>query len=213
MTAELTPRFAEALSWAAALHQRQTRKASPIPYIAHLLSVAALVLEYGGDEDEAIAALLHDAIEDQGGQETRGQIVDRFGPRVAQIVEGATETDVQPKPRLAPAEGAHLARLVGADRSVQLVVAADKLHNARSLLADHGRLGSAVWSHFRGGRDGTLWYFRQVLASLTLAPADLVLRSSARSASSSRPTTSGRPPDSPAAIPQSGALISTRRHP
>jgi (p)ppGpp synthase/HD superfamily hydrolase len=172
--AELTDRFNDALTWAAKLHQSQTRKASQIPYVTHLLSVAALVLEHGGGEDEAIAALLHDAIEDQGGQPTRLKIAARFGPRVAAIVEGATETDLQPKPPWRERKEAHLAHLAGADRSVQLVVAADKLHNARSLLADHRRLGEAVWSHFRGGRSGTLWYFRQVLGTLKLAPPELV---------------------------------------
>ena len=130
----------------------------PLPYIAHLLAVAALVLEHGGDEDEAIAALLHDAIEDQGGHAARRQIAERFGPRVAAIVEGATETDLQPKPPWRERKEEHLARLHEADRSVQLVVAADKLHNARSLIADYGRLGEALWSHFRGGKAGTLWY-------------------------------------------------------
>src|ERR1700677_4197364 len=139
----LTERVAEALSWAATLHQAQARKASPIPYVAHLLAVASLVLEHGGDEDEAIAALLHDAIEDQGGQATRQQIAERFGARVARIVEGATEGDLQPKPPWRERKEAHLTRLLEADRSVQLVVAADKLHNVRSLILDYGRLGEA----------------------------------------------------------------------
>jgi (p)ppGpp synthase/HD superfamily hydrolase len=171
--AQLTDRFAEALSWAAILHQKQTRKANPTPYVAHLLAVSALVLEHGGDEDEAIAALLHDAIEDQGGQSTRQQIAERFGPRVASIVEGATESDQHPKPPWRERKEAHLAHLAEADRSVQLIVAADKLHNARSLVADHELLGEAVWSHFRGGKTGTLWYYRQALASLPLAPPAL----------------------------------------
>jgi GTP pyrophosphokinase len=172
----LTQRFADACSWAATLHQSQCRKANATPYVAHLLAVAAIVLEHGGDEDEAIAALLHDAIEDQGGHPTRQQIAERFGPRVAAIVEGATETDVEPKPPWRQRKEAHLARLANADRSVQLVVAADKLHNASSIIADHGRLGDAVWSHFRGGQAGTLWYYRAVAASVPDAPADLVAR-------------------------------------
>jgi len=174
--ANLTDRFIDALAWAADLHRTQSRKASETPYVAHLLAVAALVLEYGGDEDEAIAALLHDAIEDQGGAPTRQKIAERFGPRVSQLVEGATETDAQPKPPWRERKEKHLAHLASADRSVQLIVAADKLHNACSLLADHERLGEAVWSHFRGGKAGTLWYYRQAISSLPLAPAGLLAR-------------------------------------
>ena len=172
----LSQRFADALSWAATLHQPQRRKANATPYVAHLLAVAALVLEHGGDEDEAIAALLHDAIEDQGGQATRRQIAERFGADVAAIVEGATESDVQPKPPWRERKEAHLAHLAHADRSVQLVVAADKLHNIGSLIADYGRLGEALWSHFRGGKTGTLWYYRSVAAALPDAPAELLAR-------------------------------------
>jgi GTP pyrophosphokinase len=172
--AELTQRFSEALSWAATLHRSQRRKANPTPYVAHLLAVAAIVLEHGGSEDEAIAALLHDAIEDQGGHATRQQISERFGGRVAAIVEGATESDLQPKPSWRERKETHLARLLQADRSVQLVVAADKLHNVGSLIADYGRLGEGLWSHFRGGKDGTLWYLRAAAAALPNAPAELI---------------------------------------
>ncbi|HEX4143822.1 MAG TPA: HD domain-containing protein [Pirellulales bacterium] len=177
---DLTQRFVEALSWAATLHQSQRRKANATPYVAHLLAVAALVLEHGGDEDEAIAALLHDAIEDQGGHPTRLQIDERFGPRVAAIVEGATETDLQPKPPWRQRKELHLARLLQADRSVQLIVAADKLHNVGSLIADYGRLGAGLWAHFRGGKAGTLWYLRAAAAALPLAPAELVAQLNAR---------------------------------
>ncbi len=170
----LTQRFSEALSWAATLHQSQRRKANGTPYVAHLLAVAALVLEHGGNEDEAIAALLHDAIEDQGGHATRQQIAERFGSGVAAIVEGATETDLQPKPAWRERKEAHLAHLAHAGRSVQLVVAADKLHNVGSMITDYGRLGASLWSHFRGGKAGTLWYFRAIAAALPRAPAELV---------------------------------------
>jgi (p)ppGpp synthase/HD superfamily hydrolase len=170
----LSQRFTEALTWAATLHRSQERKANATPYVAHLLAVAGLVLEHGGDEDEAIAALLHDAIEDQGGHATRLQIAERFGPRVAAIVEGATESDLQPTPPWRARKEAHLASLAQADRSVQLVAAADKLHNARSLIADYGRLGEAIWSHFRGGKTGTLWYYRAAAAALPNAPAELL---------------------------------------
>lgn len=162
----LTERFEQALAWAAQLHRDQRRKASDIPYVSHLLSVTALVLEHGGTEDEAIAALLHDAVEDQGGDVVRQEIARRFGPRVAEIVEGCTDTDVQPKPPWQERKTAHLARVRAADRSVRLVIAADKLHNARSMLVDGERHGGALWERFSGGRDGTLWYYREMVATL-----------------------------------------------
>ncbi|HTU26043.1 MAG TPA: HD domain-containing protein [Pirellulales bacterium] len=192
MAVSLTNRFAEALAWAATLHQSQHRKASPVPYVAHLLAVAALVLEHGGDEDEAIAALLHDAIEDQGGQPTRQQIAARFGERVAAIVEGATETDLQPKPPWRERKEAHLASVRTADRSVQLVVAADKLHNAHSLITDHARLGETLWTHFRGGKTGTLWYFRAAAEALPLAPTELLARLNAAIAEMERLAAQGK---------------------
>lgn len=162
----LSSRFESALVYAARLHALQTRKASDVPYVAHLLAVASLVIEHGGDEDEAIAALLHDAIEDQGGAATRAAIAEQFGPRVAEIVEGCTDTDVQPKPPWRARKEAHLAHIRSASDSVRLVIAADKLHNARSLLGDYRRVGDAMWERFSGARDGTLWYYRAVADAL-----------------------------------------------
>src|SRR5205085_9487458 len=132
----LTARFEEALIFSTQLHASQSRKGSATPYIAHLLAVTALVLENGGNEDEAIAALLHDAIEDQGGVATREEIRRRFGDRVVEIVNGCTDAEVVPKPPWRPRKDAFIARLYEAPASVRLVVAADKLHNARSVLAD-----------------------------------------------------------------------------
>jgi (p)ppGpp synthase/HD superfamily hydrolase len=162
----LTSRFESALLYAAQLHAAQTRKASNVPYIGHLLAVASLVIEHGGDEDEAIAALLHDAIEDQGGAPTRAAIVERFGPRVAEIVEGCTDTDLSPKPPWRARKEAHLAHLRAATDSVRLVIAADKLHNARSLVHDYRLIGESMWGRFSGGRDGTLWYYRAAVDAL-----------------------------------------------
>ena len=156
----LSARFAEATTYAIALHADQRRKASGEPYAAHLLAVAAIVLEHGGSEDEAIAALLHDAIEDCGGAPIRDEIRRRFGPRVVAIVDGCTDADVTPKPPWRPRKEAHLARLREASASVRLVAAADKLHNARALVREYRVRGEALWDHFRGGRDGTLWYYR-----------------------------------------------------
>lgn len=162
----LSSRFEEALVYAARLHAGQVRKGSQVPYLAHLLAVASIVLEQGGNEDEAIAALLHDAVEDQGGKATREEIRRRFGEAVVQIVDGCTDTDVHPKPPWQPRKEAHLAHLRHASPSVRLVVAADKLHNARTILADYRVLGEALWSRFSGGKEGTLWYYRALVETL-----------------------------------------------
>ena len=162
----LTARFREALDYAATLHAAQVRKGSQTPYVAHLLGVAAIALEHGADEDEAIAALLHDAVEDQGGPPTGDEIRRRFGGRVADIVDGCTDADTTPKPPWRERKEAFLVRLATADRSVRLVVAADKLHNARSVVADYRQFGETLWRRFTGGRSGTLWYYRAVASLL-----------------------------------------------
>lgn len=159
----LSERFNEALVYAARLHAKQTRKASGIPYITHLLGVASIALEYGANEEQAIAALLHDAIEDQGGPPTREEIRRRFGGEVAAIVEGCTDTDKTPKPPWRERKEAYIARISAAEPSVLLVCAADKLHNVRSILKDYRQLGEKVWQRFKGGKDGTLWYYRSLL--------------------------------------------------
>ena len=171
----LTHRFSEALIYAATLHAQQRRKLSGEPYLAHLLAVAAIVMEHGGNEDEAIAALLHDAVEDQGGLPTLEEIRRRFGPTVAEIVEGCTDATVTPKPPWRPRKEAYIARLQNAPASVRLVSAADKLHNARSILREYRRGGPSLWDSFRGGREGTLWYYRTVVETLRQsAPTPLV---------------------------------------
>jgi (p)ppGpp synthase/HD superfamily hydrolase len=159
----LSDRFGEALIYALHLHARQKRKGTAIPYISHLLAVAAIVLEDGGSEDEAIAALLHDAIEDQGGEPIRQEIRRRFGDKVVAIVNGCTDTDQTPKPPWLERKKQHLEHLRSASPEVLRVSAADKLHNARSLLADLRRHGQAVWQRFNGGREGTLWYYRRLV--------------------------------------------------
>jgi GTP pyrophosphokinase len=168
----LSSRFNDAFFYAAALHAEQRRKLSGEPYLAHLLSVAALVMEHGGNEDEAIAALLHDAAEDQGGQPTLDEIGRRFGPTVAEIVEGCTDAIETPKPPWRPRKEAYIARLQKASASVRLLSAADKLHNARAILREYRRAGESLWSNFRGGREGTLWYYRTVAETLKAAGAD-----------------------------------------
>jgi (p)ppGpp synthase/HD superfamily hydrolase len=158
----LSSRFSDALAYVAALHAGQRRKVSGEPYISHLLAVAAIVLEYGGTEDEAVAALLHDAVEDQGGEATLEEIRSRFGESVAEIVVGCTDASECPKPPWRQRKESHIARLRDDSASVRLVVAADKLHNVRSLEREYRRRGESLWSFFHGGRDGTLWYYRAV---------------------------------------------------
>lgn len=160
---KLSHKFEEALVYATKLHAQQVRKTSNIPYVSHLLSVAALVLEDGGCEVEAIAALLHDAIEDQGGDKTRQEIYRLFGTEVGDIVEGCTESDIIPKPPWKERKLAAIEKLRSASASVRRVVLADKLHNARSLLTDLHRYGNKVWNSFKGGKDGTLWFYRSLI--------------------------------------------------
>lgn len=162
----LSERFDRALVFAADLHRTQRRKGSGVPYISHLLAVCALTLEFGGDEDEAIAALLHDAIEDQGGPVARAAILERFGPRVTEIVDGCTDTDESPKPPWRARKEAYIRSIASASPSVRLVVTCDKLHNARSLIRDYRILGEALWERFTGGREGTLWYYRAMADAL-----------------------------------------------
>jgi (p)ppGpp synthase/HD superfamily hydrolase len=157
---QLSKKFEMALALAARLHTKQLRKGTSVPYVAHLLGVASLVLENGGDEDEAIAALLHDAVEDQGGARTLETIRRRFGNRVAEIVLGCTDADTTPKPPWRERKEAYLKHLRTAPASVRLVSAADKLNNARAILADYRTCGEKLWKRFNGGREGTLWYYR-----------------------------------------------------
>lgn len=156
-------RFNLALKYAEHLHRLQKRKGGDIPYIAHLLAVCALVLEHGGDEDQAIAALLHDAVEDQGGAGRLAQIRQFFGERVAEIVSACTDSDTQPKPPWKERKVRYIENLPKHDRAALLVSCADKLHNARAIQRDYRELGDAVWSRFKGGKDGTLWYYRSLV--------------------------------------------------
>ena len=156
----LGPRFQRAFEFAADKHRKQTRKASTIPYIAHLIGVASLVLEAGGDEDLAIAALLHDVVEDCGGAAMLKEVGRRFGKRVVHIVDGCTDAYETPKPPWHDRKVNYINRLKAEDADTRLVSAADKLNNVRSILSDYRALGESVWSRFNGGREGTLWYYR-----------------------------------------------------
>jgi (p)ppGpp synthase/HD superfamily hydrolase len=166
-SAFFTPRLAAALDYARGLHDYQVRKGTTIPYIAHLLAVTALVIEHGGDEHQAVAALLHDAIEDQPREgRTREEIEKKFGERVLQIVLGCTDADTKPKPPWRERKEAYVAHLATAPLEVRLVAAADKLHNARAILADYRRLGERLWNRFNAKRDDQLWYYRSIVTAL-----------------------------------------------
>jgi (p)ppGpp synthase/HD superfamily hydrolase len=160
---KLGPRFRRAFLFAADKHACQVRKASTIPYIAHLMGVASLVLEFGGDEDMAIAALLHDVVEDCGGEPMLKEVRRRFGARVAKIVDGCTDSYVTPKPPWRERKDSYIRHLKNASTETRLVSAADKLNNIRSILADYRQLGENIWARFNGGREGTLWYYRALL--------------------------------------------------
>ncbi len=148
------------------LHADQTRKGSGIPYITHLMSVAALVGEYGGKEDQMIAALLHDAVEDQGGPPTLRRTRTAFGETVADLLNGCSDADTLPKPPWQERKQAFVDRTRSAPPSIKLVVAADKLHNMQSIARDVEGGGAGVWDRFKGKRDDTLWYHQEMLRAL-----------------------------------------------
>ena len=155
----LSERFDDALAYASSVHRTQRRKGSNIPYVSHLLGVASLALEIGADEDQAIAALLHDAVEDQGGLTRLADIRARYGERVADIVSDCTDSWEEPKPEWRERKEAYLASLSEKDPDSLLVSLADKIHNAMSINTDLAVHGSVVWDRFKGGREGSLWYY------------------------------------------------------
>jgi GTP pyrophosphokinase len=156
----LGPRFSAALACASEIHGGQLRKGTSIPYISHLLAVAALVIEAGGDEDVAIAALLHDAVEDQGGRPMLERIRARFGADVADIVEACTDADVFPKPPWRQRKEAYIAAIPYKSPRALLVSMADKLHNVETILNDYRQIGEGLWGRFNAGREDQLWYYR-----------------------------------------------------
>ena len=160
----LTARFDEALTFAAALHRHQWRKGGDIPYISHLLAVCSIVLDHGGDEDEAIAALLHDGPEDQGGVATLETIGRLFGERVQTIVAACSDTFDSPKPPWLERKQAYLEHLAGGQvsRSAVLVSAADKLHNLTTTVDDLEALGVSFWDRFNSTAEQQLWYYRSL---------------------------------------------------
>jgi len=164
------PKTGQALLLAFELHQNQYRKGTQIPYITHLLSVAAIVGEYGGSEQQFIAALLHDAVEDQGGEATRARIAELFGPGVAHLVDHCSDAidDGGPKPPWRARKEAHIAATAETPHDARLILAADKLHNIRSVTRDLRQIGPEIWNRFNAGREGSRWYYgemRQALGS------------------------------------------------
>lgn len=158
----LTPRYNRALSFAEEAHRGQTRKGTPVPYVSHVLAVSSLVLEHGGDEDQAIAGLLHDVIEDCGGLPMERRIRSEFGPRVTDLVVACTDAWEEPKPDWRPRKEAWLESLNEVPAEALLVIGADKLHNAGATLEDVRRDGAAIFDRFAGGEAGTLWYYERV---------------------------------------------------
>jgi (p)ppGpp synthase/HD superfamily hydrolase len=159
----LSERFADAVRFAWRIHQGQSRKGTAIPYLSHPLAVAALVLEDGGAEEEAIAGLLHDAVEDGGGKPVLEDIRSEFGDRVADIVWACSDTDEFPKPPWEKRKRAYIDHVGKASVAVRRVSSADKLHNARATLKDYREIGDAVWSRFTATREQTLWYYRALV--------------------------------------------------
>lgn len=198
------PRLADAAAYTLAIHAAQTRKGTSTPYISHLLGVASLVLEHGGDEDQAIAGLLHDAIEDVG-PEQEAIIATRFGARVARIVRACTDADTTPKPPWRARKEAYLAHLAEAPADVLLVSACDKLHNARAIVTDARSLGPAIFDRFNAGALGTVWYYQSLagifcdrLRGPLSAELALVVREMVIAASVSRNTSCVAPSDAAA---------------
>jgi (p)ppGpp synthase/HD superfamily hydrolase len=161
-----TPRFLDALDYAVRLHGTDVRKATSIPYVAHLLGVCSLVLLDGGTEDEAIAALLHDALEDHPKETSREIIKNRFGYKVLAIVEACTDTPTDykggDKPPWRPRKEEYLKHLEKASPEQLRVALADKLDNVRSLLSDYRQIGEPVWKRFNAGKQDQLWFFRRL---------------------------------------------------
>lgn len=162
---KLSQKFEEALIYATRAHGNQTRKKTGIPFIAHILGVAAIALEYGANETEAIAALLHDTVEDCGGTERLRDIRGRFGDEVAGIVDGCTDTYETPKPPWLERKRNYIEHLKDSDSSTRLVSASDKLHNTRAILAELRRHGLEVFERFAGKKVGTLWYYRTLVTA------------------------------------------------
>jgi (p)ppGpp synthase/HD superfamily hydrolase len=161
----LTDRFLEAVRYAAEAHKDQTRKGTTTPYLSHLMGVASIVLGDGGDEDEAIAALLHDAAEDQGGRARLEDIRKHFGDAVARIVEACTDSWTTPKEPWIERKRRYVVHAARLDAPALRVSAADKVHNAYAILRDLRTIGERVWERFSAGPDDIIWYYKSLVQS------------------------------------------------
>jgi (p)ppGpp synthase/HD superfamily hydrolase len=157
-----SPRFGDALMFADQIHRDQTRKGSGVPYIGHLLGTAALVIDDGGSEDEAIAALLHDAAEDQGGEGMLDRIEQRFGGDVRRIVAASSDTLEMPKPPWRERKERYIASIAHKRPDELRVSLADKVYNVRAILHDYNTVGEQLWERFTASRDEVLWYYRSL---------------------------------------------------
>ena len=165
MPASWSPRVDDAVSFALDAFRGRTRKGTDIAYATHLLQVLVYVGEYGGDDDQLCAAVLHDWLEDIPGAE-RATLEARFGPRVAALVEALSDSTTHPKPPWRARKERYLAHLRQEPAELKLISAADKLHNCQTIRRDWEVVGEALWSRFTGGRDGTLWYYGAVAEAL-----------------------------------------------
>src|SRR5216110_280733 len=163
----LSRQFEKALVYATRIHGGKLRKKTRIPYIAHILGVTAIAMEYGANETEAIAALLHDAVEDCDGTKRLRDIERKFGKKVAKIVQGCTDTDQTPKPPWLERKKSYVAHVRHAPIPTKLVSASDKLHNVRAILMDYRQEGERLWSRFNGGKQGALWYYRALVSAFS----------------------------------------------
>jgi len=174
----LSTRFDHALLFASQVHREQDRKKSGIPYISHLLGVASIVLDYGGDEEMAIAALLHDAVEDHGGMPRLHEIEERFGPEVSRMVAALSDTFAEhhdKKEGWEERKNNYLTRLREEPDDVLLISAADKLYNAKAILDDYRDIGPAVFDRFKRGAKEQLWYFDELLRIFRAHPPNRIV--------------------------------------
>ena len=181
----LTERFHRAMAYATELHKDQTRKSTTITYISHPFGVASLVLEANGDEDQAIAALLHDIPEDCGGEPRLREIAEMFGPRIEKIVRGCSDSLVEDPEEKAPwreRKEVHIDHLNEADMDTLIVTAADKAHNARSIATNLQNQGPSLWNRFNANRDDIIWYYESVYSVLHKRKVDAALLTSIRNA-------------------------------
>lgn len=165
----LSDKYVLAFEYANRWHQDQVRKSTSLPYILHPLGVSSLVLEAGGDEDMAIAALLHDVPEDCGGEDRLVEIKELFGRRVEKIVRDCSDSLVADRADKAPwrqRKQAHIDHVATASMDTLVVTAADKVHNGRAIATDLQSIGASVWDRFNAGREDIIWYYSSFLAEL-----------------------------------------------